>query len=309
MAGLSPDRRLLDLRGRGTRAAGRSGDAVSATAASPSTPTALQVDSVSRDQIRVSWTPPSSYPDGARQVVFRSSGANPSVPVAQVSLYVSYFTDWGLHPATTYRYHVALAAGQSMYGSNEVTATTNPDHAIPGAPHSLTATPVSRRQINLSWSDASNNETGFELERDEGAGFQHVVTLPCETTYWADASLNEQVNRGYRVRALGDAGPSDWSNLANATTLSADPVVTTSSRQHVGYQTLLIHGTDANDAITVRQDGPRVTIEANGQLLVRTGAYACLAVHGAGGDDQLVIAESVTARCNVYGGPGEDRLS
>ena len=36
----------------------------------------------------------------------------------------------------------------------------------PKAPTGLTATAVSKNQINLSWTDNSNNETGFEIERD-----------------------------------------------------------------------------------------------------------------------------------------------
>jgi hypothetical protein len=41
---------------------------------------------------------------------------------------------------------------------------------VPAAPSSLTATATSSTQINLSWTDNSNNETGFKIagEREWG---------------------------------------------------------------------------------------------------------------------------------------------
>ena len=43
-------------------------------------------------------------------------------------------------------------------------------HAAPKAPTNLVTTAVSTNQINLSWTDNANNETGFKIERKTGAG-------------------------------------------------------------------------------------------------------------------------------------------
>jgi hypothetical protein len=42
--------------------------------------------------------------------------------------------------------------------------------APPAAPTNLVATAVSSSQINLTWTDNSNNETGFKIERCIGSG-------------------------------------------------------------------------------------------------------------------------------------------
>jgi hypothetical protein len=58
---------------------------------------------------------------------------------------------------------------------------------IPAAPTNLTATAASSSQINLSWTDNSNNETGFKVERSKAynaggnSGYSNVAsatTLP-----------------------------------------------------------------------------------------------------------------------------------
>jgi hypothetical protein len=96
----------------------------------------------------------------------------------------------------------------------------------PRAPLDLSATAVSRSQIDLRWTDASDNETGFQVERRTVNPFQSpviVATLPAGATSYSDTGLPEDTPFGYRVRAVNAAGASLWSNGAGATTLATPP--------------------------------------------------------------------------------------
>jgi hypothetical protein len=92
---------------------------------------------------------------------------------------------------------------------------------VPAAPANLTATALSRNQIRLSWSDRSNNETGFAIDRCTGAGctnFANVAQVPAGTTTFVNTGLSRRTTYRYRVRAVNAAGSSSDSNIASATT-------------------------------------------------------------------------------------------
>lgn len=98
--------------------------------------------------------------------------------------------------------------------------------AIPAAPTNLTATAVSTSQINLSWTDNSNNETGFQIERStDNINWTLVNTTGPDITSFSDTGLAINTTYYYRVRATGIGGNSDYSNVASASTT---PTVTPS---------------------------------------------------------------------------------
>ena len=93
------------------------------------------------------------------------------------------------------------------------------------APSNLSATAISSSQINLTWTDNSNNETGFEIERCTGEGcntFAHIATVGANVTSYSNTGLASSTTYNYRVRAYNSAGDSDYSAPpANATTPAA----------------------------------------------------------------------------------------
>jgi Fibronectin type III domain len=98
--------------------------------------------------------------------------------------------------------------------------------AYPRAPLNLLATAVSQSQIDLTWTDTSDNEQGFQIQRSTGNPFEEppiVATLPANATSWSDTGLPANSGFGYRVRAVNAAGVSLWSNGASATTLAFPP--------------------------------------------------------------------------------------
>jgi titin len=95
---------------------------------------------------------------------------------------------------------------------------TPPPVQPPAAPSNLTATAVSSSQINLSWTDNSNNETSFEVYRSKtGRSFKRIATVGANVTTFADTG-RLPASPTYRVRAHNDGGNSDYSNIASATT-------------------------------------------------------------------------------------------
>jgi hypothetical protein len=93
----------------------------------------------------------------------------------------------------------------------------------PAAPSGIAAAVVSASQINVTWTDNANNETGFQIERKTGAGgiYGQVATTTADATSFPDSGLSAATNYFYRVRAYNQAGSSDYGTEAGATTQSA----------------------------------------------------------------------------------------
>lgn len=87
----------------------------------------------------------------------------------------------------------------------------------PAPPTVLTATQFSSTQIDLSWSDNSNNELGFKIERSDGddGNWVQIDTVGPGVATYSDTGLNSNVYF-YRVRAYGKSGNSAYSNIAAA---------------------------------------------------------------------------------------------
>ena len=99
--------------------------------------------------------------------------------------------------------------------------------SLPTAPSQLSANAVSYNKINLSWTDNSVNETGFQIYRAANAGgpFSPVVLVGENTVAYSDTKVAESTTYYYRVQATNQAGKSDFSNTVSATTPSAPVVV------------------------------------------------------------------------------------
>ena len=103
------------------------------------------------------------------------------------------------------------------------------------APTDLLAAALSGARVDLSWTDNSTNETGFDLERCTGAdcsNFGQLNSLRANTTSVSDQSTSPGTIYRYRIRAHGGAGysnHSDYSDAATATTPTAGPTIITTS--------------------------------------------------------------------------------
>jgi len=94
----------------------------------------------------------------------------------------------------------------------------------------LIASAVSSSQINLSWSDRSNNEEGFKIERKKGSSgtYINIKTVGANIRQYQDKGLEANTTYYYRVRAYNSMGHSNYSNEASTTTAGTIPVPPTS---------------------------------------------------------------------------------
>ena len=89
----------------------------------------------------------------------------------------------------------------------------------PADPSGLSASAIAYNQVDISWTDNSNDETGFEIDRSvNGGGFSLLDSVSAGTTSYSDTSTSELTDYDYRVRAVKGASQSGNSNTASATT-------------------------------------------------------------------------------------------
>ncbi len=204
----------------------------------PSAPSGLAATPASPTQVDLVWTQTSDNEDGFK--LERCTGstatcdANPGLfaQFAQVSANVTNYSDTGRSPNTTYAYRLRAfnAGGNSAY-SNTDDATT-PPLPLPADPSSLTATAVSASQINLAWTQNSNNEDGFKIERCMGtqafcdgnpASFSQIAQVGVDVTNYSSTGLAASTTYSHRVRAYNGSGNSGYTNTASATTFAPPP--------------------------------------------------------------------------------------
>lgn len=190
----------------------------------PVAPSGLTATAVSSSQINLAWTDNANNETGFKIESCQGGGCSNFAEIATVGANVTTFNNTGLAASTSYSYRVRATnlGGDSAY-SNEASATTFAASTVPAAPSDLTATAVSASQINLSWTDNSNNETGFSIERCTGnscTNFVQVASVGAGVTSFANGGLSNNTFYRYRVRAFNGSGNSAYSNIARAKTLN-----------------------------------------------------------------------------------------
>ena len=141
--------------------------------------------------------------------------------IATVNAATTTYNNTGLTDGTTYYYEVQAISNTGNSGfSNIASATTTL-----AAPSSLNATTASTSQINLSWTNNSATEAGFNIDRStDGIHFTQIATVGSTTTTFSNTGLVDGTKYYYEVQAFNTvAGDSAFSNTANAVTTLAAP--------------------------------------------------------------------------------------
>jgi YVTN family beta-propeller protein len=90
----------------------------------------------------------------------------------------------------------------------------------PDAPSDLVAEAQSASKITLTWTDNSDDEVGYKIERrkDGEAAFTQVAKVNAGVTSYSSLGLERDTSYDFRVRAYAEAADSGYSNEATATT-------------------------------------------------------------------------------------------
>ncbi|MCC5843624.1 MAG: immunoglobulin domain-containing protein [Verrucomicrobia bacterium] len=89
----------------------------------------------------------------------------------------------------------------------------------PAAPSGLQILSGATAPVSLSWTDNSDNELGFQLERSPAGAdtFSVLASLDTETTSYLDETASPGQHYDYRVRAWNNNGFSDYSGVVTFT--------------------------------------------------------------------------------------------
>jgi hypothetical protein len=121
----------------------------------------------------------------------------------------------GLNPGTFYyiRAYATNSVGTG-YGSEENFTTSS---IPPAAPSNLVANATNPATVSITWTDNSNNETGFEIQRQHTtlSTWVTVTTVGPNVTSFNHTGLSETWP-GYQVKAINTSGSSVFSNTALA---------------------------------------------------------------------------------------------
>ena len=114
---------------------------------------------------------------------------------------VSWYDTTGLIQGASYTYRIKAKnySNESVY-SNEVTVI----NAYLDAPSSLVATAGSDNKIELTWTDNSIDETGFEIWRYiyGNGNYQLYASVDVNTTHFTDTNVSAGIQYNYMVRAF-----------------------------------------------------------------------------------------------------------
>jgi len=145
---------------------------------------------------------------------------------------ISFTDSTGVTNSTTYGYQ-ACAVNAAGTTCSTTTFVTTPAATPPASPSGLT-TSISNISVILNWTDNANNETGYVVQRCQGAACTpaDLVTIAADSTSFTDNTANQKAIYVYQVLASNPAGRSGASNQSTVTTLGHQPTATSHMISH-----------------------------------------------------------------------------
>ena len=171
----------------------------------------------------LTWTEPEYKPDNYR--VERSLDSTTFSTVTTLANTVFDYNDTGRTESTQYWYRIVPILG----GADQPASNVADTWTVPSTPTSLSALVISGTQIDLSWTDVSTGNTGYNIERRNPptTGTYAVVGTAAGTaSSFSATGLVPGTQYEFRVAATNPATQSAYSNAVTATA-TAPPVAPT----------------------------------------------------------------------------------
>jgi fibronectin type 3 domain-containing protein len=188
-----------------------------ATAATPPGPPGPPSDAnaaaLGGGTVHVRWSDHSVEGDGFRlERALSTAGPWEGFRTTSPNVTETYDYNRPLEQATCYRVIAFNRSGDSEASNSDCAVT-------PAAPSNLTARAADESAVDLTWSDNSAVEDGYEVERN----YATVAVLGPNVTSYQDAGLAADVAYQYRVRARKEDGFSSYSDVVTAVTGNTPP--------------------------------------------------------------------------------------
>jgi len=192
---------------------------ISCAATLPAAPSELAAAAVSKSEIKISWTNSSGNADGF--VIDRKAGSASSYRrVAVLGRETGDYLDTGLKEGQNYCYRVSAYKSriENSSPSQDVCAATV--IVRPSAPANLKAIISQGDKIYLSWTDNSDNEDGFIIERKVGLenDYHRIKTAGANVTQSNVIAYPPGTGISFRIKAYNSSGESAYSNEARVVT-------------------------------------------------------------------------------------------
>ncbi len=207
VTGLRPstayDFRVLSVNVHGSSPSG----AVSLTMP-PAAPTGLVASASTSTSATLSWTDASSD-ETSFVVQYRAAGAQGWTTFAtEAGANTTTLTVTGLAAGTSYEFRVFAKHSANGLSSPSNVASVGPT-APPAAPTGLTVTASGSTSVSVSWTDASTDETGFEVEYRTGSGpWATGATVEAGVTAATVTGLSPGAAYDFRVASVNANGRS-----------------------------------------------------------------------------------------------------
>ncbi|MFW6012935.1 MAG: fibronectin type III domain-containing protein [Candidatus Bipolaricaulota bacterium] len=176
------------------------------TETTPSTPSELSAEASGPEEIELTWTDNSDNEEGFR--IYRNGSE-----LDTVGSNTTRYVDDTVRPDTDYSYKVAAfnSAGESSTSSSS--RITTPENT-PTRPGNLSLRDRGPEEIELTWTDNSDNEEGFRIYRNGS----ELDTVGSNTTRYVDDTVRPDTDYSYKVAAFNSAGESSTSSSSRITT-------------------------------------------------------------------------------------------
>ena len=222
--------RVFAINGAG---AGPPSNIVSATTEGdvPGPPTGLTAAARDTSEIYLSWTVPSHHGGSAitgYRMEVSTDGSSWDDLVANTKNTRTNYSHTELDPGSERHYRVSAINSTGVGSPSSVAGATTFD--VPSRPTDLIATPNGEAQIDLSWTEPSDDGgspiTGYRIEVSENADSDWSVleeNTRSKATSYRHTGLSAGETRHYRAFAINEWGRSVSSNVAQATTDADEP--------------------------------------------------------------------------------------